>query len=205
MSKTKKIIANSISAITHPIFVPTLGAYLIYNTNTIFSQISQENINSILYLSFGLTFILPMIFIALFLGVKEIAKLKASDKNDRLFPLLIVLLSYSFTYNFFKDSTGLIIYNTFLLTVITGLTIALLINFFWKISLHMVGIGGIIALIVFLKHIFHAEIFVHFVAFTIMAGIIASVRLYLQEHSMPQILFGFALGFSSVHGLHLFV
>jgi len=202
MTKTTKLIANGISGLTHPVLVPTFGAFLIYNSESIFSQISFDTKLNIFLITFGLTFVLPMVFILLFLGFKEFTKLKSSNKNERVFPLLIVLLSYSFAYDFLKDNTVLLILNTFLLSVIAGLTLALIINFFWKISLHMVGVGGIISLAVFLKQVFFADTYIYFIIFVFIAGIIASIRLFLQEHSSLQIISGFALGFSAVASLH---
>jgi membrane-associated phospholipid phosphatase len=80
------------------------------------------------------------------------------------------------------------------LGVIISVLCALVINRFWKISAHMLAIGGLIGVMIGLsKDIPHAMPII-LAALIFIAGAIGFSRLYLRAHSHGQVYVGFSLG-----------
>jgi hypothetical protein len=71
----------------------------------------------------------------------------------------------------------------------------LLITLKWKISAHMVGLGGIVGLIVSIDIFLHSNVLLYLILFLFLSGIAGTSRLLLNCHSPAQIYSGFWLGF----------
>ena len=82
-----------------------------------------------------------------------------------------------------------------LLGAIASIVIVVLINFRWKISIHMVGIGGITGLMLGLSSILSLDIHIPIIISIIVAGILGSARLRMGAHIPGQIYLGYLLGF----------
>ena len=75
-----------------------------------------------------------------------------------------------------------------------------LINLKWKISAHMAGIGGLIALIfqIHVQDLSAFDLFWTMCLIIILAGVLGSARLALRRHDMLQVLAGVVVGFLCV-------
>jgi len=82
-----------------------------------------------------------------------------------------------------------------MLASLISLNLALIITFFWKISLHMAGISGVIGGLLILSIKFGLGISPFLLIAIVAAGFVASARLYLNAHNPSQIFVGFAIGF----------
>jgi len=78
-----------------------------------------------------------------------------------------------------------------------ALVLTMLINLKWKISAHMVGIGGVIGAIIGLSMRLFVDYRLIIMILIIVAGLIGSSRMLLNAHSPAQIYFGFGVGISS--------
>lgn len=78
-----------------------------------------------------------------------------------------------------------------------GLSIFLtaIINLKFKISAHMVGIGGLLGSLIVVSYVLKYNAVPQIAFLVILAGIIATCRLYLKAHDPKQIYSGFFLGF----------
>ena len=72
---------------------------------------------------------------------------------------------------------------------------ALIVTPFWKISLHMIGMGCITAMFYLLNIAGMGQMFWALVVSIICSGALASARLQLQSHNLAQIAAGFFGGF----------
>ena len=80
--------------------------------------------------------------------------------------------------------------------------VATVITFFWRISLHTIGMGGIVGFFVemIISHSFHQSMMVVFMITVILAGLVGSARLYLGAHTSAQVYAGYAVGFVGTAG-----
>jgi len=70
------------------------------------------------------------------------------------------------------------------------------VSFYWKISLHLTGMGAVVALLVVMNVVGVGNMMVPLVAAVLCAGALASARLYLGCHNGRQVLAGFCGGFT---------
>jgi len=72
---------------------------------------------------------------------------------------------------------------------------AAIINIWWKISLHAIGMGGITGLLVIitvLKFCYPENLIFQAILYS---GIVATARLWLNTHNLLQIVAGYVLGY----------
>jgi len=145
---------------------------------------------------FIFTYILPGLFICILWKLKYIRNLDLSEQWERTFPYLIFMMAnISLTYFFYSAS----MYFWFLGLVIAPAFIALIgfiINYFWKISAHMLGIGGLIGgLMSVCYNVKGVNPFLLFIILFLLAGGLGTARLYLRKSTAAQIYMGFIIGF----------
>jgi hypothetical protein len=70
-----------------------------------------------------------------------------------------------------------------------------LINTRYKISAHMVGLGGLLGGLISVSALIRFDMTPFYILIILIAGITATARLILGEHRHSQIYAGFALGF----------
>lgn len=80
------------------------------------------------------------------------------------------------------------------------MAIAWFINFFWKISVHSIGVGGINGLLIGISRIMEAEITPLLFLSVLIAGLVGFARLKLNAHNYSQVYTGFLLGFFTILG-----
>ena len=79
---------------------------------------------------------------------------------------------------------------------ISAIGIALVITSRWKISVHMLGIGGLIGAIIGISQRFQFDHSMILVALILFAGLIGYARLKTNSHNYRQVYAGFILGIS---------
>ena len=77
---------------------------------------------------------------------------------------------------------------------------ALVVNFFWKVSLHLLGIGGVVGFILSYIFFFKVNILIVFVIGLLISAFVAASRLRLNAHSPAQVYAGFLLGVALTMG-----
>jgi membrane-associated phospholipid phosphatase len=78
-----------------------------------------------------------------------------------------------------------------------SILITALINLKYKISAHMVGIGGMVGLLISLALLLKISLLVPLIGSILIAGLIGSSRIFLKEHKPSQIYSGFTIGLIS--------
>jgi hypothetical protein len=76
--------------------------------------------------------------------------------------------------------------------------ICMLISLRWKISAHLIGIGGLLGALFFYAVSFVANFTYIIILLSIIAGVVAYARLQLQTHSPWQVYAGFITGFAGM-------
>ncbi len=150
---------------------------------------------------FALYYLLPISLCAIYVFFFR-KDFDLDSKHLRLRMLTIVIISYSSSLIFNGLNTNIL--NPYLCSCDILLIITLIISFFWRISFHTIGIGGILGLLFYLQ-VFQAQLFSNLTfalipAIVITAGIIGSARLYLNAHTPSQIYVGYIVGFLGICG-----
>lgn len=193
-----KFLARFLSTILHPLFMPYYGITVIFLFS--YLQVYPPKFRLIAALCIlGLTGVLPSIGIFLLYKLKQIESLGLNNRKERLIPYFITLISYG-CGTFFLYKIGM---PHWVLAFMTGGTISLLIdiiiNFQWKISAHMTGIGGLIGLSLALGTIQSIFPITLFTLLILSAGFLGTSRIYLDKHTFWQVIAGTLNGMICVY------
>jgi hypothetical protein len=179
--------------------MPTmLYAVIFYFSPT---AVGPLNGNIRLYMLAGIvisTFFIPVLFIYILYQFKAIESLQMENQRDRTLPFTLTTIIYgTFTYFFFWRLNSLTSIYLILGSITLAVGLVTIINLFWKISAHSVGISGLIGSLIGIHYKFaDSELFYPILVFILIAGSLMSARLSVNAHNPSQILAGCALGLS---------
>lgn len=192
-------VANFLSTVLSPLLMPTYGVFLVLWVSVL-CLLPYGTRVAVLLICMGITCILPLIFLSVLRHFKLVKNLHVDIREQRLIPYLFTVLCYAVAayYLYYCHSPQWFV----MFMVGSAITVLLmaLINLKWKISAHMAGIGGIVAL-VYQLHVQGLSAFdlLWLLCFTvIVAGALGSARLALRRHTLWQVLAGVVVGFLSV-------
>jgi membrane-associated HD superfamily phosphohydrolase len=194
-------ISKYISILFHPLAMPVWGLIIIFNTGSYISFIPYEGKKLIFIIVFSGMFAAPLCFVPLYYYFKVIRNIEMDDPSQRFLPLLITFILFLGTWYIMRNFQ-LPFINSFLLGAALLVLLNLAIITQWKISSHLIGIGGIIGLMFALSIRLHAYVGIFLIAGILIAGLTASARLRLGAHSPAQIYSGFFLG---ITGMFIFL
>lgn len=152
---------------------------------------------------FSFSFILPVINIYILYRLNRISSLRLENQDERTFPYVLTSGFYFGLFYLFLDlsvwpSIKVLIFGGGLSILLTAL-----INLKYKISAHMVGIGGLLGSLIVVSYVLKYNAVPQISVLVILAGVIASCRLYLKAHEPKQIYSGFLLGLITQIGVFL--
>ena len=204
------IFSKVISVVFQPLFLP-IYAFLLYvtidhhSTFLIRSEQASLQFNYILSIQILLAVIIPIGSLYVMYRSSIITSMSIPDRKERIPIFIITLFYYLLTYYFLRKIhiANLELLGAFMsfLTggiILTGLS--LVITFFWKISIHAIGISGLAgAFLGFSELLFpiqnEEQLTIINTLLLVLAGVVCSARLHLKAHSFLQIIGGITLGF----------
>jgi len=188
-------LSRIISIIFHPVLMPMYAFFLALNFvpefNSFFSPLQKIKFFKLI---FGFTFLLPILGIIILRKLKFVSSYYMEHKEERRFPLLIAIGCYYFLLQIFERIYPDIILVKLLLGAMLILFVAAIISRFWKISLHMLGVGGIVGAFFAIQQNFSSNIIL-FNSLIFCAGLVGFARINENAHTLKQVYGGFLVGF----------
>ena len=202
-------IAKLISYLFHPLVLPVYAVLLLFFLPSWISGYQYEYKKTISLIVFLLTLIIPTLILLILLNLRVIRNLTLYGRKDRYIPYAVIAFFYTSAYIVMVHFPLGIPANisNFVLIADIIIVVLMLLNFVFKISAHMAGIGGFFSFfyVFILKEVMSDILFslfnidftiLFFIIFlVILSGIIASARLQLNDHNVLQIVLGFLIGF----------
>lgn len=196
-----KTFFKIISVIFHPIFMPVYLAFLIvsYVPNN-FPDLFGRKYNMTMMMLVILMIGFPLISLAIMKGLDMIKSFTMKNVKERFIPMIAVATYYLWTYMMFKPdsktafATDPVLSNMILGSVIS-IFLAFFFNSFYKISLHAIAAGGMLSVIMNIMPISSFDMSYILLAGILLAGLIATARLYLKEHTNKEVYMGFFAGY----------
>lgn len=189
-----KTIARILSAILHPLLMPTIGLLFIFSASANIFNLSYEAKRIILIIVGINTLILPLLMIPLFYRLNIIKSIDMVAHRERIVPLAFTLIPYIFSFYFLYKLPIIKEIPLFLLGATISILITLIISIWWKVSIHMVGIGGMVGLFIALSFRFYVDVVWLLAIFLVLSGVVAWARLALNAHRPSQVYAGFLIG-----------
>lgn len=197
-----KKLAKIITIIFHPLLMPLYGMIIIFAAPTLLGYL-PFNLMKLLFLIILINnVLLPISLMPFFIHRGIISSYNINERKERNIPLIIATILYGTTsYIIFRFPIPVFLKSFIFATAFLSLMVTV-INFRWKISLHSVGSGALIALVLILSVKMLTPLQGYLVAAFIAAGLTLSSRLKLNMHSPQQVWVGLFTGF---FGLALFM
>lgn len=151
----------------------------------------------VLAIVFTFTIFIPRISINLFRRLNRWTHWQLSHREHRHMPYALSLLSYAACLILFIQMNTATFFRSVIMTALLSQVVCMLINLRWKISTHMVGIGGLLGLLLAFSYIFYYNPVWPACGLLILSGMLGTSRMILRQHSLAEVLMGFAVGFVS--------
>lgn len=183
-----------ISYLLHPFLIPTLAAALLLFGPTVLSGIAlgiKGFLFSVVVLN---TLILPAASVGLFRLFRVIPDLSLSEPRQRILPMAVIAACYLLCILLFRRVAVAFLIERFMIAALCCVVLVFVVNLYWKISLHMTAMGGLLGLLAVLDYSGLAHVQGLLAMFVLLAGLLASARLQLGSHDMGQILAGLGAG-----------
>lgn len=193
-----KALAKTFSFLLHPLFMPTYGLLILFQAGSVVTFMSWEIKAYLLMVVVVNTLLLPMLILPVFVKRKLAKDYSFSERKERFLPLLFSFILFAITLYFLARIPISPVIKLFMLGSTLAVLFTLIINFFWKISIHMVGIGGLLGVLFFVILQMLSSLVGFLLMGVLFSGVIGTSRLYLGVHDLRQIAAGYALGMGTM-------
>jgi len=204
-----RIIAQIVSATFQPLIMPSLVFYVVLFRISGSTNITVEGQWTILSLVFLTTGLIPVCTVLMFRFTNVIKDLQMTSRKDRQLPFAFISIFYVIVSVLFHRQLPLnILLSTTLIAMTLVVVLTNIITFYWKISAHSAGIGGLLGfcLIYSSKFAGNNSLLLPMVIAVLLMGIIMWARLYLNAHKPSEIIVGALLGFIVCFGsIYIFI
>lgn len=196
ISPVLKVTAAVLSYIFHPIFIPLYAVWFIaYVHPSYLSGFSNGlRLRTILIVLQNAVFY-PLFCVLLLKGVGFISSLFLRTQKDRIIPYIASGIFFFWTFTVYKQETYFpTILPSFMLGVFLASSGALLANIYFKISMHAIGVGGLVGLFIVITGTNTMLMTWPLSAALLIAGLVCSARLLISDHTAKDIYSGLAIG-----------
>lgn len=195
-SPALKILAKFVSYILHPLFMPTYifiwltWRFPIHFDNITAAGLTLKTISIFLNASF-----FPAFAVFLLWRLKFIENIFLRTQKERIVPYIITMIFYWWLWYLSRNFTDQPdVLKAFYFGIFLNTVFGLVINNFIKISMHAMGAGALVTLIILSCIRYQTFLGADIMIATILAGLICSVRLLLNQHSVTEIYVGLFVG-----------
>ncbi|MCB9014081.1 MAG: hypothetical protein H6539_08590 [Bacteroidales bacterium] len=189
----RKNIALFFSILFHPVLMPIAGMAILLFTGSYVSLIPIAARKMIMLLFASGTLLLPLIMIPV-IRLRSDRDFMIQKQIERTLPLAMTFVFYLLTYTLFLKVPVYGFMHDYMLGIVVSVLLALIANLRFKISLHMIGMGGLTAFLLIIALERKIFLFYWLMAAILASGIVGTSRLYLKTHTPAEIYFGFFLG-----------
>ncbi|MDN4164782.1 PA-phosphatase [Cytophagales bacterium LB-30] len=190
-------LAYGISVIFHPLLLPTLLFGLIFYFLPDVAGMHQGTTQFFMLLAiFITTAIIPTLSLVLLKFSAAIESLQMPNREERVMPFFFISVFYVVTTYLFYDKLRV---PSLMVAVLSAITLIILVlsvcTLFVKASAHAAAISGVLVLLGVLQYLYPGSGLLYVVvAMVLIAGSVMWSRLYLQAHSLQEIIIGMCIG-----------
>ena len=189
-------LTQLISILLHPMFMPLLAVHLTLLVLPSLAFTLSQNLLLIYGILVFSTMVLPLASIFWLMRKGKVSSLEMSNHKERSLPLFKTVIWMSFGYYLLQN---LLFYTPILKAELLGaiiiILIAAIVSKYWKISLHLLGIGGVVGVFIALQ-IMHGDFLYLLLLFILLSGLLGVARIKQKAHNYAQVYVGFLVGLS---------
>lgn len=196
-----KQAAHAISILLHPLFMPVLALWAAMQLDPHLSYFLSAKAQ---WFTLGMVTMMGVVFpltsMLLLRRAGLITSLEMPHRQERIAPFVMTLIYYGMTYYLLRQTR----LDGTVLGLFSGAMLALLFTTFitmrWKISVHLVGIGGLVGTIAGIAELHSMPMLFWLACSIVLAGLLGTARLLTGSHVPAQVYAGGVLGFVCTYG-----
>lgn len=189
-------ISQYISMLFHPLLMPFYAMAILFNLHSYLSySIASEVKKIVLFIVFITCFVMPVLITLYLLQKGFIRSLEMNERRERRVPFLATMLMYVGCYLLLRQLPAPELVPAIVISGAAIIAVAFAVNLFWKISIHMIGLGGLAGIIFVSGDRILSDVSFYFILILIISGITGWARLSRESHTSMQVYTGFLTGF----------
>ena len=201
-----KILANIISYVFHPLFIPLYLTYFIIEVRSYqFDGLSDWiRLTKLLKVAVSCTF-LPLVTVLLLRGLKFIDSVFLRTQRDRIIPYVICMIFYFWNWYTFKNIHDVKDLVSSSMAIFNASVFGFLANITMKVSMHAIAVGVMTTFIALLAFNESISMSFYLSVAVLISGLVSTSRLFVSDHTPKEIYFGLFIGIFSQLAAHFFV
>ena len=173
--------------------MPLLGTTFFFSKSPRYLPI--EIIKAKLFSIGILTVILPILLYLLLKTINKVQTVNLPTTKERIIPLALnCVIIFIILQRFLPKNELIELYCFFIGILLSNLACLILAILQFKISIHMIGAGGVLMFFIGISIHYHININGSIIIMSLIAGAIATSRLHLKAHNNIELLIGFFIG-----------
>lgn len=200
-----KRVSQILSYIFSPLLVPTYGMILA-SFLSVLSVLSARVLCTTVAITFVITCVIPACGIMAMYKTGFLTDPGVNVRTERSLPYALTILCYVGCCFFLYRAGAPSWLTMFYAGGGAAVLINAVVNLKWKISAHAAAMGGLVAMLfrIATMHQSVVDLNIWISAVVVLAGAIMTARVYLQRHTLMQVIAGCANGFLCVWLLTMF-
>jgi hypothetical protein len=195
---SKPLIAGAkiVSFLLHPLFVGVLMMYYItYLHPTLFIAVSEKG-KFYKFLTFVVNnMMFPVLVVLLLKGLGFAKSIQLGTQKERIIPYVASIIFFFNSYNTFRNQPD----SPEILTdmcqgIFLAVCLSLVLNNFSKISMHAIGMGGMLGLAMVIIFTGQANTGWPLTAAILLTGLVCTARLIVSDHTKEDLILGLIIG-----------
>lgn len=195
--------AHAVSVVFHPLLILAYAFIFLAKVNpylfgcSSFDRVLATPNNQVMLIHLMLfTFAIPTLAVLIMRGLNLVQTITLKDRHDRIGPYILTGIFYMVEFMNLNYSTIMPLeIKIFMLGATIALFLAFFVNLFSKISMHTVGMGGFLAMVL-ISIASTSDYNGHWFLLAIIAcGLVGTARLILSAHEPSDIYGGYFIGF----------
>ena len=188
--------ARFISYIMHPVLMPTYALVLIFQLSRYLEYTTTPTAKLALFLIVIFnTLLMPVAVSWLLLKRGFIRSFNMEKREERIVPFICNAVLMMIAYYMMQQLALPRIFSFLLLGAAASVLLAIIISLIWKISIHMIGIGGITGMMFGMSTFLLIDLRIPILITILVAGLIGTARMAMSAHHPLQLYGGFLVGF----------
>lgn len=191
-----RFFAHLVSYVFHPLFIPLYVVYFLtfihpsyfagYGSGPKMFLIARIGINMVFF---------PLVTVLLLKGLGFIDSVFLKTQKDRIIPYIACGIFFFWAYLVFRNQPEIpTILTSFTFAVFISSSAALMANIYFKISMHAIGVGGIVGLFLVIMQQNNMLMTVPLSIAFLITGLVCSSRMIVSDHQPKEIYTGLVMG-----------
>ena len=193
------IPAKIISYVFHPLFIPTyIFMFLIYQVPYEFAGITEWQLKMRLFGLFWITAFFPSFAVFLLWRLKFSESIFLRTQKERIVPYIITMFFYWWMYYLSRNFTDQpAVLKFFYMGIFVSTVFGLMLNNYFKISLHAMALGGALAAIILFAMYYRLPLGISMSVTAMITGMVCTSRFLVSDHTSKEVYTGLFVGIGS--------